>query len=62
MTQVMSLYMPLLLGYFAYTLASGLALYFVVSNLLGVAQYAALGKVDWRGLLPLPQDTKTRKK
>jgi len=38
MTQMMSLYMPLLLGYFAYTLASGLALYFVVSNLLGILQ------------------------
>jgi membrane protein insertase Oxa1/YidC/SpoIIIJ len=30
--------MPLLLGYFAYTLASGLALYFVASNLLGILQ------------------------
>ncbi|MGD2162422.1 MAG: YidC/Oxa1 family membrane protein insertase [Anaerolineales bacterium] len=38
MTQMMSLYMPLLLGYFAYTLASGLALYFVASNLLGILQ------------------------
>jgi YidC/Oxa1 family membrane protein insertase len=38
MTQMMTLYMPLLLGYFAYTLASGLALYFVTSNLLGIVQ------------------------
>lgn len=38
MTQMMSLYMPLLLGYFAYTLASGLALYFFTSNLLGILQ------------------------
>jgi YidC/Oxa1 family membrane protein insertase len=38
MTQMMTLYMPLLLGYFAYTLASGLALYFVASNLLGILQ------------------------
>ncbi|MGA9532431.1 MAG: YidC/Oxa1 family membrane protein insertase [Anaerolineales bacterium] len=52
MTQMMSLYMPLLLGYFAYTFAAGLALYFVVSNLLQVVQYAATGRVDWRGLLP----------
>jgi YidC/Oxa1 family membrane protein insertase len=55
MTQMMSLYMPLLLGYFAYTFAAGLALYFVVSNLLQVVQYAATGKVDWRGLLSRPQ-------
>lgn len=52
MTQMMALYMPLLLGYFAYTFAAGLALYFVVSNLLQVVQYAATGRVDWRGLLP----------
>ncbi len=38
MTQMMGLYMPLLLGYFAYSLASGLALYFFVSNLLGIVQ------------------------
>ncbi len=51
MTQMMSLYMPLLLGYFAYTFAAGLALYFVTSNVLQVVQYAATGRVDWRGLL-----------
>jgi len=51
MTKIMSLYMPLLLGYFAYTLASGLALYFVASNLLAIVQYAATGKVDFKKLL-----------
>lgn len=38
MTQMMSLYMPLLLGYFAYSYAGGLALYFFASNLLGIVQ------------------------
>jgi len=38
MSNMMSIYMPALMGYFAYTLASGLALYFVVSNLLGIIQ------------------------
>jgi YidC/Oxa1 family membrane protein insertase len=52
MTQMMALYMPLLLGYFAYTFAAGLALYFVVSNILQVVQYAATGKVDWGSLIP----------
>lgn len=51
MTQMMSMYMPLLLGYFAYTFAAGLALYFVTSNLLQVVQYAATGRVDWRSLI-----------
>ena len=35
---MMGIYMPLLLGWFAYTLAAGLALYFVVSNTLAIAQ------------------------
>jgi YidC/Oxa1 family membrane protein insertase len=48
MSQMMNLYMPLLLGYFAYTYASGLALYFVISNLFTVVQYAAFGGVDLR--------------
>jgi YidC/Oxa1 family membrane protein insertase len=52
MGKMMNLYMPLLMGYFAFTLASGLALYFVVGNLVGIAQYAILGKLDWRNLLP----------
>jgi YidC/Oxa1 family membrane protein insertase len=38
MTQTMSIYMPLLIGYLAYSFASGVALYFVTSNLLGIAQ------------------------
>jgi YidC/Oxa1 family membrane protein insertase len=52
MGKMMNLYMPLLMGYFAYTLASGLALYFVVGNLVGITQYAILGKLNWRNLLP----------
>ena len=52
MSKMMNLYMPLLMGYFAFTLASGLALYFVVGNLVGIVQYALLGKLDWRNLLP----------
>jgi YidC/Oxa1 family membrane protein insertase len=45
MSQMMGLYMPLLLGYFAYTLASGLALYFVTSNLLGIVQGLIMRRV-----------------
>jgi YidC/Oxa1 family membrane protein insertase len=52
MGQMMSIYMPLLLGYFALNFASGLAVYFVTSNVLGIAQYAMLGRVNWRNLLP----------
>ena len=52
MTNMMNIYMPLLMGYLAYTLSSGLALYFVVSNIIGILQYAMLGKVNWKNLLP----------
>lgn len=52
MGKMMNLYMPLLMGYFAYTLNAGLALYFVVGNLVGIAQYAFLGRLNWRNLLP----------
>ena len=52
MTKAMNLYMPLFMGYIAYTLASGLALYFVASNLVGIFQYAILGKLNWRNLIP----------
>ena len=52
MGNMMSIYMPLLLGYFAMTYASGLAVYFVTSNVLGIVQYASMGRVNWRNLLP----------
>jgi YidC/Oxa1 family membrane protein insertase len=52
MGQAMNLYMPIFMGYLAYTFSSGLALYFVASNVVGIAQYAAMGKLDWRNLLP----------
>jgi YidC/Oxa1 family membrane protein insertase len=53
MSSMMTLYMPFLLGFFAYSYASGLALYFLTTNLLTIGQYAALGKVDWRAALTL---------
>lgn len=52
MTGMMSIYMPLLLGYFALTFASGLSVYFITSNVLGIVQYAMQGKANWRNLLP----------
>jgi YidC/Oxa1 family membrane protein insertase len=52
MGNMMSIYMPLLLGYFALTFASGISVYFITSNLLGILQYAATGRANWRNLLP----------
>lgn len=52
MTNMMNLYMPFLMGYMGLTLASGLSLYFVVSNVIGILQYALLGKANWRNVIP----------
>ena len=52
MSGMMSIYMPLLLGWFAITFASGLSVYFITSNVLGIVQYAMQGKANWNNLLP----------
>lgn len=52
MSGMMSIYMPLLLGWMALTFASGLSVYFITSNILGIVQYALQGKANWRNLIP----------
>jgi YidC/Oxa1 family membrane protein insertase len=68
MNQQMSIMMPLMLFWFSLNFASGLAVYFIASNLVGIAQYAALGKVNWRNLFggspaspALPEKSKSAK-
>lgn len=61
MSRMMNLYMPLFMGWIAYSLSSGLALYFLVTNIISIVQYTAMGKVNWRNLLPkkaIPARTK----
>jgi YidC/Oxa1 family membrane protein insertase len=52
MTQAMNIYMPLLMGYLALTFASGLALYFITTNLVTIGQYAVMGRANWSNLIP----------
>ncbi len=52
MSSMMSIYMPLMLGYFSLTFPSGLSVYFITSNVLGIVQYAMQGKANWRNLIP----------
>jgi YidC/Oxa1 family membrane protein insertase len=52
MSKMMNLYMPLFMGYIAYSLSSGLSLYFLATNIISIIQYAAMGKINWRNLLP----------
>lgn len=61
MSRMMNLYMPFLMGYLALTLASGLSLYFVISNLVGILQYALMGKLNWRNLFPTKNLTTIKK-
>ncbi|MCX6054033.1 MAG: YidC/Oxa1 family membrane protein insertase [Chloroflexi bacterium] len=59
MTKMMNLYMPVLMGWLAYSLSSGLALYFVVTNLIQILQYAISGKIYWDNVIPWKTNTKT---
>jgi len=52
MSGMMTIYMPLMLGWFALNFPSGISVYFIVSNALGILQYAATGRANWRNLLP----------
>jgi YidC/Oxa1 family membrane protein insertase len=60
MSNMMTLSMPVLMGFIAYSLSSGLALYFIISNILGVAQYALMGNVHWSNLLPKRKAVKAK--
>ena len=52
MTNSMNMMMPIMMGIISYQFSAGLALYFLVSNLTTVAQYAAMGKTDWSRIFP----------
>ncbi len=52
MTKAMGMYMPIFMGWLAYSFSSGLALYFVISNTSTILQYALMGRLDWSNLLP----------
>ena len=59
-SKTMNLYMPFLMGYLALTFSSGLAVYFVTSNLMGIIQYGLMGKLDFKNLLNMFSGSKTK--
>ncbi len=61
MSKSMSIYMPLLMGYMSYSLASGLALYFLTSNIFGIVQYSILGRSNWSNILPFLKSKEVEK-
>lgn len=59
MTQSMQITMPLMFGFITMSVASGLAVYFLISNLVGIViQYFITG---WGGLLPQRGEKKDKK-
>ncbi|MCB9437083.1 MAG: membrane protein insertase YidC [Anaerolineales bacterium] len=51
MTRQMTTIMPFFLGFLSLSYSSGLSIYFIVSNLIGIMQYAMMGKADFRRLI-----------
>ncbi|MBI5927885.1 MAG: membrane protein insertase YidC [Chloroflexi bacterium] len=51
MSKQMTTFMPLMFGFFALTYSSGLSIYFITSNIVGIIQYAMMGKADFRRLI-----------
>ena len=69
MSQTMTLTMPLMFGWISLSFPSGLSIYFVISNLIGIVQTALTQPVDWKNVFtfslaskPPAADVKTKKK
>ena len=65
MSQTMAITMPLMFGWLSLQFPSGLSIYFVISNLIGIAQTAVTQPVDWKnvfslGLSPAPSGAAAR--
>jgi len=52
-TQMMGPMMAVMFGWISLNFPSGLSIYFVVANLIGVAQYALTTPVDWKNIFSL---------
>lgn len=50
MSRSMQITMPLFIGYISLTFPSGLSIYWVLSNIIGFVQYAAMGRASLKNL------------
>jgi YidC/Oxa1 family membrane protein insertase len=48
MSQSMAITMPLMIGYMSLQFPSGLSIYWIVSNIVSIVQYAIASPVDWK--------------
>lgn len=55
MAQSMGTIMPIMYGFFALSFSIGISIYFIVSNLAGIAQYALMGRADFGALIGRPK-------
>ena len=70
MSQTMSIYMPLMIGWMSLNFPSGLSIYWVISNVVGIVQYVITpgSKVNWKNLFslrstpPAPPEKSRKKK
>lgn len=62
MTKMMSIYMPVLMGWISYTYSAGLAVYFVASNVVSLIQYGLMGRLDFSSLFGKKKDEKAKPK
>ena len=52
MSQSMGTIMPLMYGFFALSFSIGISVYFIVSNIVGIVQYAMMGRANFGNILP----------
>jgi len=48
---IMNIFMVFIITNISLTLASGLSVYFIVTNLFSIVQFMMMGKVDWRNVI-----------
>lgn len=53
MSQSMAMTMPLMIGWFSLNVGAGLSLYWIISNVIGVAQYAITSPIKWKEVFSL---------
>jgi len=56
MTRSMTAVTPIMFFFFSLSFASGLSVYFVVSNVIGIVQYATMGKTNLSNLNPFKRN------
>jgi len=59
MSQSMGTIMPLMYGFFALSFSVGISIYFIVSNIVGIVQYALMGRANFRNIFGGGKGTST---